>query len=121
MTTMKCAQHAAHNPEFEKTELFRHLWLWHLKILKDPPKWFKVAITYEIDFTIEVPDQYICETQTFNSLRPSAAYMCQWTGSALVQIMACHLIGTKPLSEQMLVYCQMDAWEQISVKVESEF
>ena len=30
-----------------------------------------------------------------NSLRPSAAYMCQWTGSALVQVMACHLLGAK--------------------------
>ena len=30
---------------------------------------------------------------------PSAAYMRQWIGPALVQIMACHLFGAKPLSE----------------------
>ena len=33
-----------------------------------------------------------------DSSPPSAAYMRQWTGSALVQIMACRLLGAKPLS-----------------------
>ena len=35
---------------------------------------------------------------------------------SLVQIMACHLAGAKPLSEPMLEYCQLDPWEQTSVK-----
>ena len=43
-----------------------------------------------------------------NSLSPSAAYMRQWIGSALVQIMACRLFGVKPLSKPMLTYCQLD-------------
>ena len=43
-----------------------------------------------------------------NSSSPSAAYMHQWTGSALVQVMACRLLSTKPLAEQMLAYCQLD-------------
>ena len=43
-----------------------------------------------------------------NSSPPSAAYMRQWIGSALVQIMACHLFGAKPLSKPMLDYCQLD-------------
>ena len=47
--------------------------------------------------------------------------MRQWTGSALVQVMACRLFGTKLLPEPMLAYCQFDFWEQISVKMESEF
>ena len=34
----------------------------------------------------------------------SAAYMRQWAGSTLVQIMACRLIGAKPLSKQMVGY-----------------
>ena len=34
-----------------------------------------------------------------NLSHPSAAYMCQWTGPTLVQIMACRLFGAKPLSE----------------------
>ena len=38
----------------------------------------------------------------------SAAYMRQWNGSALVQIMACRLFGTKPLSEPVLTCCQLD-------------
>ena len=39
---------------------------------------------------------------------PSAAYMRQRTGSALLQIMACRLVGAKPLSKPMLEYCQLD-------------
>ena len=42
----------------------------------------------------------------FISSPPSAAYMPQSIRSALVQIMACHLSGTKPLSKQMLYYCR---------------
>ena len=37
--------------------------------------------------------------------------MCQWIGSALVQIMACHLFGAKPLSKPMLCYSQLDSKE----------
>ena len=44
----------------------------------------------------------------FDSSPPSAAYMCQWIGSALVQIMACRLFGVKPLSKPMGRYCQLD-------------
>ena len=35
--------------------------------------------------------------------------------------MACRLAGAKPLPEPMLAYCQLDTWEQISVKLELEF
>ena len=35
--------------------------------------------------------------------------------------MACHLLNTKPQSEAMLVYCEMDPWEQISEKVETSW
>ena len=38
----------------------------------------------------------------FNSSPPSATYMRQWIGSALVQIMVCRLFGAK------LGYCQLD-------------
>ena len=57
----------------------------------------------------------------FNPSPPSAAYMRRWTGSALVQVMACRLFGAKPLLEPMLAYCQLDSWEQILVKFKSEF
>ena len=52
---------------------------------------------------------------SLNSLRPSDAYMRQWNESSLVQVMACCLFGTKPLSEPMLAYSLLDAWEHISV------
>ena len=58
---------------------------------------------------------------SINSSPPSAAYMHQWTRSALVQVMACHLFGAKPLPEPMLAYWRLDFWEQISVKLESKF
>ena len=51
-----------------------------------------------------------------NSFPPGAIYMCQWIGSALVQIMACHLVGAKPLSKPMLDSCQLDPYEQTSLK-----
>ena len=50
-----------------------------------------------------------------NSSPPSASYMPQWTGSALVQIMACRLDGNKPLSEPMLTYCQLKSQGHISM------
>ena len=57
----------------------------------------------------------------FDSSPPGAAHMCWWTGSTLVKIMACRLVGAKPLSEPMVVYCQLDSWEQISMKFELKF
>ena len=39
---------------------------------------------------------------TINSSPPSTTCMCQWTGSALVQVMACCLFGTKTLPEPMI-------------------
>ena len=35
--------------------------------------------------------------------------------------MACPLFGAKPLSKPMLVYCQLDPWEQTSVKFQSTY
>ena len=46
---------------------------------------------------------------------PSVAYMRQLIGSALVQIMACRLFGTKPLSKPVLEDCQLDSWEGTNV------
>ena len=51
----------------------------------------------------------------------SSSYMCQWVCSTLVQIMACCLFGTKPLSKPMLGYCQLDHLEQNSVKFYSKY
>ena len=35
--------------------------------------------------------------------------------------MACRLFSPEPLPKPMLVYCQLDSWEQFSVKLESGF
>ena len=51
-----------------------------------------------------------------NSFPPSAAYIRQWIGSALVQIMACRLFDAEPLSKPMLGYSQLDPYKEISVK-----
>ena len=51
-----------------------------------------------------------------DSSPPSVAYMRQLIESALVQIMACRLFDAKPLSKPMLEDCQLDPWEQMSVK-----
>ena len=56
-----------------------------------------------------------------NSSPPNAAYTCQIIERALVQIMACHLFSTEPLSEPMLAYCQLDHSKQSSVKFQSRF
>ena len=58
--------------------------------------------------------------QLINTSPPSAAYMRQWTGSALVQVMACRLLGAKPLPKPMLIYCQLGPWQQTTVKFESK-
>ena len=57
----------------------------------------------------------------FNSLRLSDAYMHQYNIPPLLQIMAWHLFGAKPLSEPMLPYCQLDPKEHISVKLYLKF
>ena len=57
----------------------------------------------------------------FNSLRLRDAYMRRWTRSSLVQIMACRLLGAKPLSEPMLTYSQLGLKEQNSVKYQSKW
>ena len=51
-------------------------------------------------------------TFMINSSPPSAAHMCQWIGSASVQIMACRLFGAKALSKPKLGYCQLDLKKQ---------
>ena len=60
-------------------------------------------VKYDIAFTMKEDHR-----SYFNSSTPRAAYMRQWIGSALVQIMACRLFGAKPLSKPMLGFSQLD-------------
>ena len=50
-----------------------------------------------------------------NSLRPSDPYICEYNIQKLVQMMACHLFGTKLFPEPMLPHCQLDLKNHISV------
>ena len=57
----------------------------------------------------------------FNSLRPSDAYMRQWNKPSFLLRIAHYLLGAQPLSEPMLVYCQLEPKEQTSLKFLSKF
>ena len=48
-------------------------------------------------------------------------FLNPWTGSSLVQVMACHLFSAKPQPKQIMIYCQLDPKEQTSAKSESKF
>ena len=74
--------------------------------------WYHHEMPSNFGFVITWPG-YICSPYhsyvilhsihlLINSSPPNAAYMYRWIGSALVQIMACHLFGAKPLSESAL-------------------
>ena len=77
----------------------------------------KMTETTKFPISQEAPMNLICTfrisaispgAQWVNSSPPSAAYMRQRIGSALVQIMACCIFGAKPLSKPMQGYCQLD-------------
>ena len=54
------------------------------------------------------------------SIDSSAAYMRQWIGTVLVQIMACRLFDTKPLSKPVLVYCPLGTnLSEIFIKIQN--
>ena len=61
------------------------------------------------------------KTIKLNLLRPSNAYMRQQNIPSLVQILACWLIGAKPLSEPMLPYGQLGPEKNITVEFYLEF
>ena len=84
------------------------LWLSDI-ILIDTTGVYKIAVINWIF------SWFICST--FNSLRPSGAYIPQEPRSSFVQIMACRLSGVKPSFEPMLPYCQLEPKENIAVKL----
>ena len=90
------------------------------------PQWVNVSCFIMISTLISKFQQIQNHTllwwlQWINSSAPRAAYMHQWIGSALVQIMACRLFSTKPLSKPRLVYFQLDPQEQTSEKFLSKY
>ena len=98
------------------------------------PCWHKVATSYGIirfkwvkqgcDWYVAYNQYHITHVvliQPINSSPPSDTYMHQWTGSTMVQVMACRLVGAKPLHEPMLTFRELDSQKQTSVKLESKY
>ena len=50
---------------------------------------------------------------TINSSTPSAAYMCQWSGLTLVQVMVCRLLDAKPFLENKQPQLKQWQWKVI--------
>ena len=83
-----------------------------------PTRRWAITCTYVEQYPVP---QAVTRPQWVNSSPPSVTYMCWWTETSLIQVMACRLYGTEPLPKPMLAYFQLDSWEQISLKFESEF
>ena len=104
---------------FQEKEKFNSEWriLTHCLLVK-PYNIVKTwsMLTQLLDSFLTAPGHYlnlcwlIISEILHHSFNPSrsAAYMHQWIETALVQIMACCLFGTKPLSKPRLFYCQLD-------------
>ena len=75
---------------------------------REAPRDVMVVISTS-SLAVYLKDSFLILMQiSFNSLRPSDAYMRRHIVATSVQIMACRLEGAKPLSESMLVYCQLE-------------
>ena len=94
------------NLAHQKCNIF--VWKWFNTMNVWSPLWILMAWCFSTRASVTtVLTTHPCVSRCLrvNSSPPSAAYMRQCIGSALVQIMACHLFGTKPLSKPMLGYC----------------
>ena len=63
--------------------------------------------------TLEVGIGVLITATTFITHLPLVPHICQWIGSALIQIMACRLFGAKPLSKPELDYYQLDPMNKL--------
>ena len=94
----RCAFILRNKYKFILTLIYRY---WNGAVSWNPPTWtsrsFLLLGFVRIGYT-HIPIQT-------NSPPPCAAYMHQWTKSALVQAMACCLFGAKPIPEPMVDKC----------------
>ena len=58
-----------------------------------------------VNLQVMLPTGQLDYQDVDNSSTPSDTYMRQWTGSALVQVIARRLLGAKPLPKPMLTHC----------------
>ena len=76
-----------------------------------------------IDLTVSAIKGYLIRLVAINSPSPSGTYMGQLSRPYLVQLMTCRLSGvcSKSLFEPTLVQGWLNPWEQISVKIDSNY
>ena len=107
-------------PNWTRSDIFLSFMYYANKALICIQCWFVVSHHGTMWLHNEKSYMYLCKyllnSLMINLCTPSAAYMLQWTGLALVQVMAYCLCGAKPLPEPMLPYCQLDPREKTSVK-----
>ena len=101
-----------HQPYFNSLWLVNQCWLIIWEVLWHSPEGNLTGNAQDIYPWYEFENYW---SKDYNSIPrgqwvnpPNASYMHQWIGSALVQIMACPLFSTKPLSEPVLGYCQVN-------------
>ena len=90
-------------------ELYIKLPIWyeyvHLNSSQYPLSYWRYNMTEQRKEHNWKPQWYEFSRDWINSSPSSAVYMHGWTGSALVQVMACRQTGDKPLPKPMLIYC----------------
>ena len=72
------------------------------------PGWVENHWLVPYDITTVLGMVYIVGFAYLEFINSSPPYMRQWMGSALLQITACRLFGTRPSSKPMLGYSQLD-------------
>ena len=123
LNTLRPRQNGCHFPDDIFKWIFLNENVWILISLKFVPK----GLINNIPALIQImawhhPDikplsepmmvsllMHVCVTwpRWVNSSPPSTAHICQWMGSALIQIMVFNLFSAKPLSKSVLDYCQL--------------
>ena len=111
VTKMRVRQNGQNFPDFLPCRLFI-LWENSFETVVEDNSFKWIFSEYKVFFYIEIDT---CWSKTIKiswhvlkSSSASATYMCQWIRSVLAQIMACRLFDTKPLSEPMKIYCQLN-------------
>ena len=92
------------SPNLTQIGRFRTIGRSQLSNPSDLPCFFQVSVVTSDSESSQQPMDYrekadIEDGKRINPLRPGDAYLCHWTGSSLIQVMACHIFSAKPLSE----------------------
>ena len=86
-------------------------------------QWLRILTLWLVLEPLQVFHLALCKFMSFKiqSLWPSEANMRQWSARALIHIITCRLLGTKPISAPMMAYYQFGAKEQTSVCLQPQY